>query len=333
MINKLPVALTDPEQESDGPHQPGNQAAESGPGAFIFQALRETEGHQESAALVGKNLGLERFPNGVTGVRIVLGVNLDSQEPNQSDVEKVKIFLGDLDQADDELRLLPPRPCQIDGVVTFTVPRPVGPYRLRIERPRGDEIERTNLASNVLPNRVSELIIEQSAAGKFRISQFAPEAHPTKPLAPEVVFKLHQLESDLQDGQPRRVPSLLAELKVAELVEPIFLTVSANVASYDTGWESLDAAASVLMRAFPRLPDGYVAKARALDVAQQPEAAKVAYRAALDRGLPVLSFFSRLLMDGIGRYAIEHPRVARLLEVTDRQIPGLIWTAWRPKKS
>lgn len=258
---------------------------------------------------------------------------MDSPEPNQSDVEKVQVFLGNLDQSDAELPLLPPHRCQIDGVVTFTVPRSAGPYRLRIDRPHSGGIEQTNLASTVLPNRISELIIEQSTTGKFRISQFAPEAHPTKPLAPEVTFKLHQLESDLQDGQPRRVPTLLAELKAAELVEPICLTLAANVASYDTNPRAFAVIAKDVMTAFPLLPDGYVARARAHEVARQPEEAKAAYRAALDRGLPVLSFFTRLLLDGVGRYAIEHPRVDRIREVTNRQIPGLIWTAWRPKTS
>lgn len=309
----------------------------TGPGAHLAQAIRVAEKvggddpkMADQALLVSKNMGLEEFAAAEQeGLRIVLAVHLDAPNPTREALEQVRLSIGNL--AGDAFERLPARECQVEGVATFKAVRPPGPYWLRIERRQNDATNVADFCVVVLPNRVTELIIEQSAKGPVRVSQFSPEAHPAQRVPLEFVFKLHMMERDLHDGPFERPPLLLDELLKTGVVEPICFALGVGLRSRQADTEGLAALVNQLVEVAPELPDGHVVRGLIAERADRSAEAATHYRAALERGLPILVQHLKLLLDGAARCQVDHPRLALAKTVWNRVLPGPVWTAWQPK--
>ncbi len=294
---------------------------------LLLRTLRAADGDVNVAALVTKSLGLGPF-EGPQGVRIVFGIGLDGRDPTLASL-KTTLLAGSLDEND--LKPLTAKECHIEGVTTFADPRPPGCFRLRIERLLGDKIDKADFACMVLPGRICDLIIDESVSGAIRISQFSPETRPGQALDPVFVTKLHLMERDLHDGPTERAPQLLQELQRFPIVEPICLAMAVHITSQSPDQRDLPAIAAKLVEVAPLLPDGHIARGYVAEMARQPDAAAVHYKAALDRGLPLLNPLLKLLVYGALRLRLEHPKLEFVRKVWKNIIPGPLWTAWRPQ--
>lgn len=78
------------------------------------------------------------------------------------------------------------------------------------------------------------------------------------------------------------------------------------------------------------LSDRWVLQAELEAMLGNHEQAAAAYHEALNHGLPVVSEGLVMLLEGLQRYEIEHPRKNLLLQIVRRRVPGVIWSAWAP---
>lgn len=307
---------------------PAAQAAvKTGPAAYLVQAMRAMDNDPSRSALFAKNLGLRPFP-APEGLRIVLGVNVNSATRPSDPLKRLRVLLGGLDE--DRVQPLRPEPSLVEGLLVFTVPRPPGPYRLRVELPD----DRAEYALVVLKDRLSQVIIQQQemqeAEDRIYVTQFAPETRSAEPANSAGFFKfvrIERLQHALQNGQARGVSNLLRELEAAGVTEPIVSALDAYVATRQGDQERLRTIADALVAKYPELPDGHVARARFVGKVTEE---RLAYLAALDRGLPVLSLFTRLLREGADRFKLVHHRIPLLRRASESRIPDFLWTAWRP---
>jgi hypothetical protein len=263
------------------------------------------------------------------------------------------VSLGKLD--DDNFEPLTTGNCQVEGVAVYTAEREPGPYKLRLER-QGEQAEYSLI---VLKNRLTELVVELEGPSTY-LGQYLPLAHRQEAHDADTFFKLDRAERALQRPESARgVPSLIRQLLALAVDEPMVLLLRAYLVASGAppaelglapqAWpapgqpqpdaarvtaEALDSAAKPLIERFPELPDGYVAHGWALEGKRNPDEARKAYRAALDRGLPVLALFLRFLDQGFKRLKIaDHPRADRLHEAAKHRIPLLLWSAWRPERA
>ncbi len=148
------------------------------------------------------------------------------------------------------------------------------------------------LAVNV-PARRSLVVAAQAGPGGLDHVDIT-----TCPGAPEVVLAQRFMAAGRTDHVER-----LAEEATADPLAAILL-------GYLPGHATGDVAAS-----WPELPDPHVIAGVAAELSGDLAAAAIAYRAALDRGLPLLARGASILAGAVERHGIEHPR-AELLERT-----------------
>ena len=144
--------------------QARNQAAAPGPTAYIVQAMRAMDQNPARAILLSKNLGLRAFAE-PEGLRVVLGVDLNSSSKPKEALKSVKVSLGRPDGS--PLKPLLAENCLVEGVTVFNTPAEPGPYRLRVERP-GEWAEFAVVAQE--PVRGSSSLSRMLAAGSPPLS-------------------------------------------------------------------------------------------------------------------------------------------------------------------
>jgi len=83
---------------------------------------------------------------------------------------------------------------------------------------------------------------------------------------------------------------------------------------------------------FPELSDSFVLRGEYEASRGDHDQAIEAYRAAFDRGVPLLLDGVARLLAAAERYGIQHPRSAWLLLVWERRVRDSIWTVWVPEK-
>jgi len=261
------------------------------------------------------------------GLRVLVRVARNAAVVSPEALASLKVSLGRLD--DGALEPWPGGKAQGAGVAAFTVGREPGPYRLRVERP-GEPVE---FALTILPERLTEVILDLEVGGQILVSQFLPKAPREGPREVRTFFQLARIERALQGGQSRSVPALLDQLRGEGVAEPMVLVLWAYLAALGGRPEQLGEAGALLVERFPDLPDGHVARARSLEGSRRHLEAKLAYHAALERGLPVLALFLKFLDGGIKRLKFDHRRIGRLRTAARDQIPGLLWSAWGPPRA
>jgi len=290
------------------------------PASYIVQAMRAMDHDPAQSALLAKGLGLTPFA-GEEGIRVVLGVDLNSSGNPRETLQTLKVSLAGLGGG--EWKTLYREPCLVEGIGIYNASVPPGPYRLRIERPD----DRADFALVVMKGRLGQLILEQDVDRTF-VTQFAPPARSEGAPDIETFFNVARLERALQGGASRTAPALLAALKTAGAAEPMVPILDAYMAMIAGDSKALGASGQALVDRFPTLPDGHVALARTAEVDKHEDRARKLYLQALDLGLPVLSVFLKKLQAGVKRQEVaDHPRLKLLREAALHQT-GLLWSAW-----
>jgi hypothetical protein len=197
------------------------------------------------------------------------------------------------------------------------------------------------LAVALLPGRLTVLIVQQDELGEARILQYMPslagdeQAEPAsageQPRA-AMLRRLELMQRFAMGGQLDQALMHARELLDAEWEEPIAAALGGYLMLRSGEGGEFLAAAGRLVHRFGELSDSHVlAASAAASTGGSDHAVERAFRAALDQGLPAVRDGLGLLAAGVSRYAIEHPRVPLLSAVFGRHVPGLLWSAWRPR--
>jgi hypothetical protein len=179
----------------------------------------------------------------------------------------------------------------------------------------------------VLDGRTSQFVFHQEADGQIHVSLFLPGTDPD----PALLRRLDLVQRFLQRGQLREVLECVGPLLEARPVDPVAGCIGGYLLSRERRLEPLGQLAAHLVERYPTLPDAYICRARHAELTGQYQEAQTGYRDALDRGFPIFARNLRRLAEEVARARLDHPRAALLQQVSDRTIPGLLWSAWTPE--
>jgi hypothetical protein len=280
------------------------------------------------------------IPAGGSGFRVFLIPAASPAVPARPRPQGLELQFRRLDAASD----IPLVQLDGDGVDVVALKADAGTYLLRA---KGFGTEAL-FALTLIDGRLCDVVFQREPNGGVKVLQLAPKALAA-PASPNVAqlqsmrrSLLLRLTSDLQRGPSSMSPEIASKIwRVTSKImddltkpgdaDPIALLLKARRLSIRGEIDALAGAAARLVRNYPRLTDGYVAKARAEELRQPPGPAKQSYRMALDHGLPVLQTFLEALWEGARRHEIAHPRLKLLETAVNRRIPGVLWTAWTPE--
>ncbi|AMV37875.1 caspase domain-containing protein [Planctomyces sp. SH-PL62] len=297
------------------------------PLTMLVQQLREAEQDRRVAKTIRDGLGMGPF-RGPQGLRVLLAASSGRQPAPSDTLNDFRLSLGGLDGGLEAVRV---EPSKLEGLGVIAQVLEPGPWRLRIDRESNGET--VTLALVVLKDRVTEVTLERQESGRVAISQFAPLRRRGTPADAATLYKLERLEAALQTGPERSAPALVGRLIGAAEFDPLILALAALLTESGVRFETPRSIGGEIVERFPELPDGHVLMGTEAEKAGNLDAARAAYVAALDRGLPILQLFLERLDDGIRRLEIpDHRHLEALRHAAANRIPGMLWSAWRASR-
>jgi uncharacterized caspase-like protein len=205
-----------------------------------------------------------------------------------------------------------------------------GDYWLAIETLKQEPIV---LALKLLPQRETIIIVEATAKAK-RISQYSraltEETEDAKADDADNVRRLDLAHRFYLNGRLDHALSFAQSLTDSPAIDPLAACLAGYLSLMMDLPEQVPSMARRLIESFPELADGYLLRAEYEEGQQNHEAAAEFYRAAAERGLPIVSEGLVKLLDGIARYEIEHPLKNLLVRMVKKRVRGMIWSAWSP---
>ena len=177
-----------------------------------------------------------------------------------------------------------------DGGGQLLRPRPPGPYLISFEQ---DGRPAVTLAVTVPVKRLVHVAVHAGPGGLEPVDITFPT--PERPGTDQIVLAQRFMAA----GRTDHVQRLAAETPD----DPLAAVLLGYLPGHATG--------DVADR-WPELPDAHVIAGVAAELAGDLATAAAAYRAALDRGLPVLARGASILDGAVERHEIEHPRAAVL---------------------
>lgn len=225
-----------------------------------------------------------------------------------------------------------------NGVAEFAAKGQPGPHWLSLEMPGYDPMV---FALMLLPGRLTVLIVQQDEFGETRVLQYMPSLVGDEQVEPAsagehsraaLIRRLELMQRCFMSGQLDYALLNARELLHAEWEEPIAVALSGYLMLRSGDGAEFLAVAGELMNRFDVLSDSHVLVASAVaSTGGDDRRVEREFRAALDKGLPIIGDGLGLLAEGVDRYGIEHPRVPLLSAVFRRHVPDVLWSAWRPQ--
>jgi hypothetical protein len=282
---------------------------------------------------VAESLSINPLEKSETGFRILSWIEEPPVQEVAAPSRALRLRFGSLEPSDDRDGALERVGTDFSTVVHRAHP---GIYRLEIVEEAGDG-RKLALVIPVLHGRQTELVMHRDAKGVLQFNLYAPQALDPVARSAETLERLGGAQRDVVISEGHSARLRLNELAKPVVDDPIGATLAAYFLTIDRRPKELARAAADLTERFPELPDGYVLRGLAAEVAGDDQAALAAYRCALDRGLPVLLPFLDYLWDGIKakrrepyqKIDLEKTRFGKLLrEVRKSRVPYQLWSIW-----
>ena len=202
-----------------------------------------------------------------------------------------------------------------------------GDYWLAIEAPEQKLIV---LALEVLPQRQTIIIVEATAKAK-RINQYSRSLTEDAGSRADNVRRLDLAQRFYLNGRLDHALAFAQSLNDLPAIDPLAACLTGYLSLMMGLGEQMPSITRRLRASFPELADGHLLHAEYEESRQNHEAAAAFYRAAADRGLPIVSEGLMKLLDGLVRYDIEHPLKPLLARMVEKRVRGMIWSAWSPE--
>src|SRR5262245_7100835 len=284
-----------------------------------------------------RSIGISSFhnlagPQADSGAQILFGIEGASPDQATAYLAQIKLRCWRRSQPMPEAYDQPAALSSPVGLAEFAWEMTPGQYWLAIQAPDQRPV---TLAITVLPQRLVLIVFQRGMTGEVNIYQYLPSLVPGDPNDPRtmdarfpVLQRSELIQRSYLRGSLEEPIQNAIDMLYAKWVEPIagclggYLLLKIN-----PNHHLLKIATNNMTRHFGELSDSHVLMADYLANEGQAAQAAEAYRAALDRGLPVVSDGLIRLVDGIRRYGIEHPQVNFVQEVFKNRVRGLLWTA------
>jgi hypothetical protein len=307
----------------------------------VFTAMSSTTGPEsdgertvaEWTKYVTQSLSASPFDGNITGFRILSWVERPLLQDTVVTSRALLMRFGKLSPSD-----LPAGTADRVGPGFSAVAHRAAPGVYRLEML--EEAEKGRKLALVIPvfrGRQTELVIHRDAEGALQINLCAPRALDPRGRSAETLERLGGAQRDVVNSEGHSARVRLKELAEPVIDDPIGATLAAYFLTIDRRTKELASAAADLTERFPELPDGYVLRALAAEIAGDDQAALCAYHCALDRGLPVLLPFLDYLWDGVEaarkqplkKIDLDKTRFGKLLrEARKSRVPYQLWSVW-----
>jgi hypothetical protein len=283
------------------------------------------------------------------GVQVLFGIEAGPIDRIRANMERLRIRLWRLDAEVPESFLAPAPFSSLVGLAATAAALPPGPCWLAFEMPDQRPLV---LATTVLPNRLTLMVVHQDATAQFHFTQFLPSLGPD---GEELIDPLNR--TDARFPALRRL-DLVERSYASGLVEQAY-DYQKNVSQllYDKWYDPmagclgcylllrllernssdnsdermhwLEVASGNMAHYYDSLSDSHLIRSEFLARAgnpQQAAEAAVEVRMALDRGVPIVCDGLERLVAAIDRYSVDHPRVGLAKALHATRVRGLLWS-------
>ena len=286
-----------------------------------------------------RRLGLRSFKDAVgpatSGVQVLFGLEASAADRAGEALAAIQVRLWALDAPVPETAARPLALANAAGVGELALAAAAGAYWLSIEMPGQQPVV---LATSVLPDRLTLLVMQQGAGGRTNLYQYLPALRPgfeesfdqQGPARFTVLRQLEAIERFYLNGRLDHAFESAVQLLQAKWIEPMAGCLGGYILLKLGHPEQLAYAAFNLPEFFGGLSDSHVLSAAYAASRQDLAATRRALHKALDTGLPIFADGVERLWHGIQEHAIEHPRVELLGALYHRRAPGLLWSALVP---
>jgi Caspase domain len=285
-----------------------------------------------------REIGLRSFreavPNaGDTGVQVLFAVEDSAWTGWSHPPSPTRVAIWHLDEQLGPATMS--RPIGIQDVLGLgaysTAVRP-GPHWLMIHLPGTAP---TVFAVAALSGRLTLVVVHQDNDGQIRVLQYLPALtadtapHGRAPRSePMNVRRLELMQRFYLSGRLDLAYPNARELLNAKWIEPIAGALGGYLMLRLGKVGELRRASANMSEFFGELSDSHILMAVYADLEREDrDLAAREFRRALDHGVPIFADGLGLLLDGIERHGIEHPRVPVVRSLFNRHLPGLIWSA------
>lgn len=289
-----------------------------------------------------KSLGLRPFreaaPAGADcGLQLIAGVESASAEETSALLAGAKLRLWPFGRPVPETAAAPSALSSVVGVAEYTAAAAPGPHWLSVEMGGQRPVV---FALTLLPGRLTLLVAHLDAEGRARVFQYAPGLAAGRFATAVQVRRQEFAERFYLSGRLEHAYEIAGEALADESDDPLLLCLRGYLALKLNHNDVAASAAARLTELHERLSDGHVILGECRSAAGDADGAAAAYRAALERGLPVFAEGLTRLHNVVGPRADAGAQAGAdpdfalaaktLAAAAAGRVNGLLWTAWAP---
>jgi hypothetical protein len=299
-------------------------------------AVAGSEVNQDQSSNRYRDLGIRSFketvpPGVMSGVQILSGS--EGVERNTSRLSSMKVGLWRIGQAETGPagQLMPTGPL---GFYEFSQAAEPGPYFLSVGVA---EEEPAVFAISILPNRLTMLVLQYDASGSLRVFQYnlalTSENEKYKKLSPDQVRRLELAQRFYLSGRLDYALETGVKLLFDKWADPLAGCLGGYLLLRLGKPHELSVATKNMVAFYGELCDSHVLKGEYEAHLGNEEVASMAYKRALDLGVPVFADGLTRLAAVVQKYQFQdHPNAQWISKVDSKRVRGYLWTAWRPSK-
>jgi len=267
-----------------------------------------------------------------SGIQILLGSEFDTPQQSKEFLSDVRLRCWEIDRSvPEEYRhplLLPDN----SGLAEAAWGMEPGTYFISLEFPERQPVVITITA---LSDRLTLLVVTQDPTGEMNIFQYLPSLEREEPADMRydaacfpVLRRLEYIQRSFMVGRIEQAYQQARELLNAKWIDPMAGLLGCYLLIRMGKTRELGYPVENMVRYFGALSDSQVIAAEYEICTGNDEEAAIAYRKALDKGIPILSDGLARLIDGTDRYGIQHPRIELAKTIFSKRIRGLLWSAY-----
>jgi len=262
-----------------------------------------------------------------SGLQVLSGVEVGTSEEVISYISKVGLSLWPMNQPRPETSDAP-TPLNIPGLSEFARATQAGPHWLEINWPEKPPVA---LALAMLPQRLTMMVFHRDAEGHLHIFQYLPALQSDESSSPDTIRRLELAQRFYLNGRLDQAYENAKDLLYAKWVDPLAGCLGGYLLLRLGRARELSVFVQNMVNFYGQLSDSHVLRAEYEVELGHDAAARESLIHALERGAPIFADGLVCLRNRLAKYNLEdHPNARLIMEVFDKRVPDLLWTAWWP---